>query len=200
MKNLMNGFLLALCAGMASPAVAQNAPAPSRPAAAVAAPVNQDEFVSRRLAHLRQADANADGQVTPEEMAASRRARVEAMRSQRLEAGFARLDTNSDGVLSRDEFVNRPKTPHEGARSRPAMRGHMARHNARRSAVAPQVVNIAQAEQKARENFAAMDTNNDGVLTAQERREHRRAMFETRREQRMQRRGAAASPSAPVSE
>ena len=72
----------------------------------------------------------------------------------------------------------------------PNMRPHM-------NAMAGRTVDIASVEQKARENFAKLDANRDGQVSAEERRAARQVMREARRAERIARQ---PSPSAPVSE
>lgn len=163
--------------------------------ARMAQPVSQADFVQRRVARLRAADANGDGQVTAEEM----RAYAQARQAQARDAAFERLDANKDGVLSRAEFearagrgdnAGRMGRRHVGARMGPAARPGMARRAEARFPLA-----IADAERKAADAFARMDANHDGVLSGEE----RRAQMRQKRQER--RSGApSASPSAPASE
>lgn len=199
-KTLLAGVVVLGLAATAGVATAQS---PERPARAQRADTDHDgrisraEFVSRRVDRLTAADANGDGAVTREE----RQARRQAGQQQRAEARFTRLDTNNDGALSRAEFTartmgDRPARAHRGP-------GHggprMARHATRGAERGP--VQIADARAKTEQAFARMDTDNDGFITADERRAGMRAAREHRRERMAARRAAQqASPQTPASE
>lgn len=80
---------------------------------------NSDEIVTRAEVvafadeRMKEFDSNRDGQVTKTELQAGR----EARRAQRQKAVFQRLDANSDGVLSAEEFGNkRALRPSKGHR------------------------------------------------------------------------------------
>lgn len=159
MKTTFGGVAaLALTLAVGGAAIAQthvqtqaSAAAPQR--ARMAEPVSQADFVQRRVARLRAADANRDGQVTAEEA----RAFAQARRAEARAAQFDRLDVNKDGVLSRDEFevAGAPQAPRPGAERRFP-------------------IDIANAERAAAEAFARMDANRDGALSVEERRMERR--------------------------
>lgn len=201
MKTTFGGVAaLALTLAIGGTAIAQahvqaEAPAAAPRHARMAEPVSQADFVQRRVARMRAADANGDGQVTAEEM----RAYAQARQAQVRDAAFDRLDVNKDGVLSRAEFeagagrgdhAVRMGRRHAGARMGPAARPGTARR-----AEARFPLTIADAERKAADAFARMDANHDGVLSGEERRAQMR-------QQRQERRAGApsASPSAPASE
>lgn len=201
MKPFLSGLFVVAAMAAVTPAMAQTETARvGRPQATV----SEAEFVANRTRALRAADTNNDGQVTPEE----RRAQAEARRASRLETRFAALDKNNDGMIDRQEFAAQPTgaRPHamrDGARrGQQRMQGQQARqHHAR-------TIEVAAAEQKARETFAKLDTDRDGQVTSTERqaarqqaREQARQHGQTRREARGEaRRAAQASPAAPVSE
>ena len=211
-KTLGGVAAIAFLTAFGGVAVAQTAApaAPQRPA--MAQPVTQADFVQRRVERLRAADANRDGTVTAEEM----RAIGQAKRAERRAALFERLDANKDGSISRAEFeapradgqrAGRSERGHRGPRAEHAGRGHrggmhrgaerMARGGEGRFPIV-----IAEAEQKATENFARLDANRDGTLTVEERRagmEARRAEMRQKRQERRQA-APAASPSTPASE
>jgi len=182
MKHLIKALAGVALVAVATPAMAQEtAPRAQR----AQAPASEAQFVERRMQALRAADTNNDGQVSAEE----RRAYAQSRQAERLEARFARLDTNGDGQISREEFAAGDHQKSRMQHTRRAGRGGEAR-----------VVVLAEAEQKARADFARLDANNDGQVTAQERRAAFETAREARREQRQMRRARQASPSAAVSE
>lgn len=213
------GPVLAQAAAPAQTAAPAAVQAPHR--ARMAEPVSQTDFVQRRVARLRGADANGDGQVTAEEMRAhaqTRQAERAAEQAKRRAAVFDRLDADKDGVLSRAEFEARSERAEHsqragrmGARHRMARDGggrmnRAARPDAAQRGQSRFPIVIADVETKAAETFARMDANRDGVLTVDERRAAMQADRAERREKHEQRRverrsgASAASPSAPASE
>lgn len=208
-KTLLAGVAALGLATLTGAATAQSRT--ERPANAQRADINRQEpvsradFVDRRVSRLTAADANGDGSVTREERQAHRQSRMQ----QRAEARFARLDANNDGALSLAEFTARdgaarPARAHRGpGRSGP----RMAAHGSRGAERAP--VQIAEARAKAEQAFARLDTDNDGFISAAERRAGRQQAREHRRERMAERRAARdaardaarqASPPAPASE
>ena len=75
---------------------------------------NSDEVVTRAEViafadeRMKEFDGNRDGQITKAELKAGH----EARREQRQKAMFQRLDSNSDGVLSAEEFRNKRAARH----------------------------------------------------------------------------------------
>lgn len=201
---MIGAALLALTAGAANAQTQTQGQTPRDRAA----PVAQADFVQARVARLTAMDANNDGQVSVEEMRAARQAR----RAERLTARFARLDADDDGVLSKTEFeaqpaaragrearnaprLRRDRRMHAGQMMRPVA-GAEARTGTRRAA---QPIVIADVRAKAEQRFAAMDTDQDGVVTGVERQASRQAARQTQRQHRMERRAArAAAPAAPA--
>ena len=210
-KTLLTGVVVLGLAAAAGVATAQQLTAQEptarqpteRPMRAQRADTDQDgrisraEFVDRRVQRLTLADANGDGTVSREEMQAQRR----AGHQQRAEARFARLDADNDGHLTREEFT---AVRAEGARgkrdhARPGRHGprgaHAGARNPRESVV------IADAQAKTAQAFARLDADNDGFITAGERRAGMRSSREQRRERMVERRAAReASPQTPASE
>jgi Ca2+-binding EF-hand superfamily protein len=168
--------------------------------------ISRTEFVNRQVERLTAMDTNRDGQVTVEE----RRAAMQARMAARADARFDRLDANNDGVISRAEFeaareAGREARADRGVRPMRAGRGPARgqRGMARMDARGPIV--IAEAQARAEQTFARLDTDNDGFVTAAEFRAGRQAMREQRRERMTERRAARtaqrqASPQAPASE
>lgn len=207
MRNtIIAGVAVAALAAMTGAAVAQTAaPAPrgeARPHRLAGdadrdGRVTQAEFVDGRLARLTAMDANGDGAVSREEMQAARQARRADMADRR----FARLDADSNGSISRAEF-DAGRAAH-GPRAERAGRGG-GRHGPMRPGARDKAergpVVIADARVKLTEQFARLDANRDGVVTADEQRAARRAWAEQRRERRAARPAQQPASPAPASE
>lgn len=212
----LSGLALVAAAGAAlAAATPQQAAQAERRAPREHAPVTRDQFVAQRVDRLRAADANGDGQVTAEELQAAGAAR----RAEHADARFTRLDADSDGAISRAEFdASAERRPERaGAQRRegrgphrmgPGRRGGEDRGMTQRGPVV-----IADVEARAGEQFARLDADSDGVISAEEHRAGRQVARdrrpEGRTEGRPERRGGPrgprpapeqASPAAPVSE
>lgn len=220
MKKTMIGGVAAIALAAVSGMAMAQTPAPHRApnaarAAAAERSVTQAEFVDARLARLIAADTNRDGVVTPEEMQAAR----QAQRTERLNQRFAKLDANGDGSISRAEFdaANAPRAERgpraeragQWAGQRGGHRGPMrAAHRGAEGARERGPIVIADVRAKLTEQFAKLDTNHDGVLTAAERRAGWQARAEQRREGRAEHRqgrgqrhpGQQPASPAPASE
>lgn len=194
-KTMIGGAAAIALAAVSGMAVAQTAaPGANRApnaarAQAAERSVTQAEFVEGRLARLIAADTNRDGTVMPEEMQAAR----QAQRTERLNQRFAKLDANGDGSISRAEFdaahVPRAERGPRAERAgrwtgqRGGHRGPMrAAHRGAEGARERGPIVIADVRAKLTEQFAKLDTNHDGVLTAAERRAGWQARAEQRRE------------------
>jgi Ca2+-binding EF-hand superfamily protein len=165
--------------------------------------LSQAEFVAGRISRLSAVDTNADGTVTPEEMAAAR----EARQAERADRHFARLDADGNGAVTRAEYdaarearsdrredrraERGDRGPRRGMRG--PGRGHRMGGEGMRGERGPVV--IAEVEARTAEGFARLDANSDGYVTAEERQSARQGMREERRERRQQRRSQAAAPS-----
>lgn len=115
-----------------------------------------------------------------------------APRAQRLDAAFDRLDGDNDGSISRAEFEARPeRAPRARMGGQQARRMHRG-HAARAGMQADRTVDLAQARERMIQTFARLDKDNDGYLTAEERRAGAMERRENRREMRR--------PSTPSSE
>lgn len=214
-KTMIGGAAAIALAAVSGMAVAQTA-APNRTPNTVRAQmaersVTQAEFVEGRLARLIAADANRDGVVTPEEMQAAR----QAQRTERMNQRFTRLDANGDGSVSRAEFdaAHAPRTE-RGPRAERAGRwvgqggGHRgpmrAGHRGAEGTRERGPIVIADVRAKLTEQFAKLDANHDGVLTAAERRAGWQASAEQRREGRAEHRQGrgqhrpAQQPASPA--
>ena len=203
-KTLLVGGLAALTLAAATgTAFAQQAPARSMRADTDGdSRLSQSEFVGRRVEQLTRVDADHDGSVTADE----RRAAMQARMAGRADARFDRLDADDDGIVSRAEFDGAREAGSEARAERggrpmrvrgAAARGH--RGMARREGRGPVV--IADVQARAEQNFARLDADHDGFVTAAEGRAARQTMREHRRERMEARRAARqASPQAPASE
>lgn len=217
-KTMIGGVAAIALAAVSGMAIAQTAAPHRAPDGARAQmaerSVTQAEFVEGRLARLIAADANRDGVVTPEEMQAAR----QAHRTERLNQRFTRLDANGDGAISRAEFdaahasrAGRGPRAERAGRSVGPRGGHhrpmRAAHRGAEGARERGPIVIADVRAKLTEQFAKLDANRDGVLTAAERRAGWQARAEQRREGRAEHRQGSghrpvqqpASP-APTSE
>ncbi|WGM32122.1 EF-hand domain-containing protein [Brevundimonas sp. NIBR11] len=211
-KTILAAGVAALAVLTAGSALAQQAPRGPRVDADRDGQVTRAEFVDARLARLTAIDANRDGSVSAEERQSGRDTR----RNQRVSARFETLDKNGDGAISREEFTAPREARADGARQGrghrmqgprghrgqwAGMRGHRGQGAQRGEAPA---VSIADVRTRLTTRFDRVDTNRDGVISAEERTAARQAMREQRGERRAERmahRAARqASPSAPASE
>lgn len=175
---------LLLTAGAAS---AQTAPRAQRLDADQDGRISQAEFLLR-LDRMAAVDANRDGSITPDERRAAMQTRV----AQRRDAAFGRLDANSDGSISRAEFEARPERAPRARMGGQQARGMHRGHAARAGMQADRTVDLGQARERMSQTFARLDKDNDGYLTAEER---RAGAMERRQHRREMRR-----PSTPASE
>lgn len=179
--KLMSAGVAALVLVAGGAAIAQS----ERPARNAERPVTQAEFIEARTARLVAMDADGDGIVTAEERRAAGQARMAERRGQM----FTRLDTDNDGVISRAEWDAAPQMREgqmrggqargEHARGGAMKRGHRGpgmRHGAMsRVDRSGEPVTVEAVRQRAAEQFARLDADGDGVVTAQERSAHREA-------------------------
>jgi Ca2+-binding EF-hand superfamily protein len=181
MKKYVLGCLGAAAMASASICVAQTAPtapaAPHAPRAYLAKPEARAEVqqhVQRMFARL---DANRDGFITKDEVAAVE-TQAEAKWQQRSQKrgqdranAFDRIDSNHDGVISRDEFAAAPRPDHFGMRHAGFHRGFGGRMFETADANKDGRVSLAEAQQLAFQHFDRADLNHDGTLTPDERRQ-----------------------------
>lgn len=203
-KTILAADVAALAVLTAGSALAQQAQ--RGPRADADRQVTRAEFVDARIARLTALDTNRDGSISVEE----RRAVREARRAERVSARFAALDKNGDGAISREEFTAPREGRAEGAREgrrhgMQAHRGHRGGRGGHRGQHgAAQAVSIADVQTRLTARFDRVDTNRDGVISAEERTASRQAARERRGERRAERmahRAARmASPSAAASE
>lgn len=162
---------LSLTAGallLAGTAIAQTAPAtPTAPTTRAAMPEMTRDTAQQHAAQMfTRLDANADGQLDT----ADRAERVE----DRAEARFDRIDANSDGSISREEFAAMGEMRGQGRRGgRGGGEGRMGPgHEMIGQADADNNGTVTQAEFNTAflARFDAADANDDGTVTAEERR------------------------------
>jgi hypothetical protein len=153
-----------IAAAVALPASAQAAPAKAAPAQAAAPQqVTKADFLKDVDTRFNAIDANHDGVITKEEIAAAQAKalqQAQAAEDQRMEAEFKKLDTNKDGQLSFAEFKA----------AAPALRVGESADQMLASLDANKDGKVTKQEYEARPlaNFEKADANHDGVLTAQE--------------------------------
>lgn len=175
----MRKATLTLIAGAAAIAVSSAAHAQTRQAPQ--ADMTRTQAEQRAAQMFDRLDVNGDGRLD----AADREARQQAR--------FDRLDTNNDGAISREEFA--ASRAERGQRSAPrgermgmGGKGGMAigMLGPGRQAGADGAVDRAEFVAAALTRFDAADANNDGVVTAAERKAHRDSMRQQMRERRSQ--------------
>lgn len=218
-KLLLGSAALAtLCAGAAT----AQAPAGQAPTAQGSPQVHimrmnktqtRTEVAARVRDHFTRIDANRDGFITREESQAVR-ARMGGMRPEQLaerlagkgerrigtppshidrRAAFDRLDTNKDGMISRQEFEAGPamagrrvfKVREGGAGAKGGMGRMMGGFHGRMFDMADankdSRISLQEATDAALRRFDAADLNRDGQLTPEERKQSREQMRGQRR-------------------
>lgn len=199
MTLLAAGAAMALATLAGGMALAQTADRPDRAGRADSdgdGRISRTEFVEGRVGRLTAIDANRDGLVSAEE----RHSGMETRRNQRVSARFETLDKDGNGALSREEFTvgrerNADRSHHD---RRDARRGHRGPGHGRGDhPVARAPMAIAEVRARAGAMFDRIDTNRDGVVTAEEREVGRERL----RDHRNTRRAVGQpSPSATASE
>ncbi|NNC37834.1 MAG: hypothetical protein HKO02_10290 [Hyphomonadaceae bacterium] len=142
--------------------------------------VDQTEFLSAANEKFSTMDADGNGAVTKDERQAFRKLK----REERAQRQFDRKDANNDGVISQQEDIDaraardekreaaraerreRKAERGEKRRSKEGRRGDRQRFNP--DANGDGVVDVAEHGAAAQQAFARMDTNDDGVLSAEE--------------------------------
>lgn len=188
-------LILASAATLALLGGAANAQAPERPTRG--ADMTRDQVEQRTAATFERLDANKDGVLDAADREARKAQRGER-RAQRQEARFGRLDADKDGSVTRAEF----DAAHNQAGAKSTGRGKDGRRFGHRGhrmggfggqglfqVDGDKSVSQAEFTAAALERFDRADANNDGTVTAAERRE----AFQTFREQRRASRAARQS-------
>ena len=144
---------------------------------------NSGGWKAQRNADMTMADAKAKSDAMFARMDANGDGRIDdADREARQQARFDRLDTNKDGALSPQEFAARGDRMGRGDGDRAhrghGMRGGMMRGGMMKAADSNGDGAIDKAEFDAvhTQHFTMMDANNDGTVTAEERKAARQKM------------------------
>jgi hypothetical protein len=167
-NEVLNRYLFiaaAVAVTAAPPALAAAAPAAAPRAAAPAAPksMTRAEFLANVQARFNAVDANHDGVLDANEIAAAQQKELDQARGveqQRLDAEFTKLDTNHDGQLSKAEFM--AVAPPVQARTTPQQ--IIAAMDANKDAK----VSLQEYEAAPLASFSKLDTNHDGTVSPQE--------------------------------
>ncbi len=168
-KTLTIG-ISALALTLAGTAFAQQTTPPKKPVAELTRAQAQTK-AEEMFARL---DANKDGVVN----SADREARMKAMR----ESAFTALDTDKNGQISRDEFMNAKqdgKRGKMGMHNGGEMRGHWGKQGrGMKGADGAKNASVTKAQfvSEALTRFDKLDANKDGKVTAEERKAGRDAM------------------------
>lgn len=157
-------------------------------------PKTRTEVQARIAEHFKKTDANGDGYVTKAEADAARaamKAKRAEHRAERREQHFAKLDSDKNGVLSKEEFAaprerggDEAKRGHHGGKHM----GHRGwgRHGGgmrmgeawfdRADANKDGKISLAEASTGPLARFDKVDTNKDGAISTEERDAARAAM------------------------
>lgn len=197
---LLAGAALAAIAGVAIAQPAANAERPGGPGgfmrqmdANTDGAITRAEFDAARATHFAARDANSDGALSGEELRRERRGGPDGERRTERGPGRFNPDANSDGAITRDEFLAGPIARFERMDAnndgrltdaeKPDMRRMHGHHRGggMRHADADRNGTVTRAEFDAQgaAMFTRMDANNDGRLTEADR-EARRAQREQR--------------------
>jgi Skp family chaperone for outer membrane proteins len=150
--------LLLLACGttlFASAAIAQAAPP--------AKPIPRSEYIKNVDNRFSTIDANHDGKITKEELAAEQQRELQQAKvrmAQQLEAKFKQLDTNKDGQLNLQEFMAAAPPLRTAETPEQMIAALDANHDGRISADEFRVPELAK--------FNKVDANHDGVVTPEE--------------------------------
>lgn len=203
----MTKFILLAATVLAGGAAIAQTASPARPMADRV--MTRAEMVQMVRDHFGRMDANKDGVIAKEEIAAAHetmkaghKARGERRMSHQggsmrdPNAAFDRIDTNKDGSISRDEFakarevrIEKRMVMRDGMKEGAA--GSMKMHRMGGMGGGQMIVmadtnkdgriTLAEAEAMALQHFDQMDSNRDGQLTPDERRAGHKVMMEKHR-------------------
>ena len=158
MRRVIVAAMVAMLAGTAA---AQDS---AKPAAEEAKPITRLEISDKLNADYADLDADKDGKATPAEINARLLKGAEsdlAVLKKARDEAFGKLDTNSDGSISRAEFDARAPLP---TIKEPKAEPYLERFDANKDGV------ITQDEYRAPTlaNFERMDKNKDGTVSVAE--------------------------------
>lgn len=126
-------------------------------------PINRVDYVKAVDAHFNQIDANHDGKLSKEELAAELQRELQmanARIAQQLQAKFKQLDTNHDGQLSLQEFMAIQPSIRSSETPDQMLQRLDTNHDGKLSADEFRAPELAK--------FNRLDTNHDGVVTPAE--------------------------------
>ena len=153
-------MMLSLVAAIATPTLAQSAPARQG-----AQPVARSAFMQRVDRVFVAADANKDGQLTRAEIEANQARELAQMKANRLrqrEAAFRQLDANKDGQLSLQEYNGRLAASNGKANATPVLTRLDTNKDGK--------VSLAENRVLIMSRFDRADANKNGVLEVTEQR------------------------------
>ena len=140
--------------------VACSVPLATARAQTSAKPINRANFTATLDAQFKAIDANKDGVASVAEIEAYQRAQA-ALLIQRQTAGlFARLDTNRDGSISREEFLRISSSTNVKVSAAPMLAKMDTNKDGK--------ISLAEFRAATQANFAKIDTNHDGVVSPEE--------------------------------
>jgi len=155
---MIKTLFLATAAAVLPLTAAAAAQAPQQPK-----PVNRTDYIKAVDAHFNQLDANHDGKVTKEELAAELQRELQMATTriaQQLQAKFKQMDTNHDGQLSLQEFMAVQPGLHPNETPEQMMQRLDLNHDGKLTADEFRAPEIAK--------FNRIDANHDGVVTPDE--------------------------------
>jgi hypothetical protein len=126
-------------------------------------PISRADYVKTVDARFNALDANHDGKVTKEELAAEQARELQQAKAkiaQQLQAKFKQLDTNKDGQLSLQEFMAAAPPIRTSETADQMVARYDANHDGRISADEWRNPELAK--------FNRVDANHDGVVTPAE--------------------------------
>lgn len=140
------------------PLAAAGAQAPQSPK-----PISRTDYLKSVDARFNQIDADHDGTISKEELAAELQREMQAANAriaQQLRERFRQLDTNHDGQLSLQEFMAIQPTIHPSESPEQMLQRLDVNHDGKVSADEFRAPEIAK--------FNRLDTNHDGIVTPAE--------------------------------
>lgn len=167
MAHPFSAFLALTTLLMAVPATAQKKPATGAAAKAQTKsakpagdqPLARAQFLAQMDAQFRAMDADGNGQLSVAEIEQSEKKRLLAEAQARNDALFDRLDTNKNGQISASEFAKLVTEP-----ARVSAEPMLSREDRNRDGQ----ISLVEHRTATLANFDRLDTDKDGVVTADE--------------------------------